>query len=66
MGISENGEKIDPITPANEHSKEVFEAAFPNYDKYDGTSFTFRLPREEDQVRAGADGVPQRPPARIA
>ncbi len=42
MGIRENGEKIDRIIPADEHSKEVFEAAFPNYDEYDGTSFIFR------------------------
>ena len=42
VGIRENGEKIDRIIPANEHSKEVFEAAFPNYDEYDGTSFVFR------------------------
>ena len=42
VGIRENGEKIDYIIPANEHSKEVFEAAFPNYDEYDGTSFIFR------------------------
>ncbi|MDO5120328.1 MAG: DHH family phosphoesterase [Coriobacteriales bacterium] len=42
VGIRENGEKIDRIIPANEHSKEVFEAAFPNYDEYDGTSFIFR------------------------
>ena len=28
-GIRENGEKIDYIIPANEHSKEVFEVAFP-------------------------------------
>ena len=42
VGIRENGEKIDRIVPANEHSKEVFEAAFPNYDEYDGTSFVFR------------------------
>ena len=42
VGIRENGEKIDRIIPANEYSKEVFEAAFPNYDEYDGTSFIFR------------------------
>jgi len=29
VGIRENGKKIDHIIPANEHSKEVFEAASP-------------------------------------
>ncbi|MDO4796606.1 MAG: DHH family phosphoesterase [Coriobacteriales bacterium] len=42
VGIRENGQKIDRIIPANEHSKEVFEAAFPKCDEYDGTSFVFR------------------------
>ena len=40
--IRENGEKIDYIVPGDEHSKEVFEETFPNYDEYDGTSFIFR------------------------
>jgi hypothetical protein len=40
--IRENGEKIDYIVPGDEHSKEVFEEAFPIYDEYDGTSFIFR------------------------
>ncbi|MBR0373538.1 MAG: DHH family phosphoesterase [Mogibacterium sp.] len=42
VGIRENDVKIDYIIPANEHSKEVFEEAFPNYDEYDGTAFIFR------------------------
>ncbi len=42
VGIRENGEKIDYIIPLDEESREVFEAAFPNYDEYDGTSYIFR------------------------
>ena len=42
VGIREGGEKIDYIVPADEHSKEVFEEAFPNYDECDGTAFIFR------------------------
>lgn len=42
VGMRENGAKIDRIVPADEKSKEVIEAAFPNYDEYDGTSFVFR------------------------
>ena len=42
VGIRENGEKIDRIIPGNDLSKEMIEAAFPNYDEYDGTSFVFR------------------------
>ncbi len=42
VGMRENGEKIDRIVPGNERSAEVFEAAFPHYDEYDGTSFIFR------------------------
>ena len=42
VGIRENGEKIDYIIPADEKSKLVFEAAFPDYDEYDGTAFIFR------------------------
>lgn len=41
VGIRENGLTVDRIVPANERSKEVFEAAFPNNDGYDGTSFLF-------------------------
>ena len=44
VGIRENGEKIDYIVPANEYSDEVFKAAFPNYDEYDGTAYIFRTP----------------------
>lgn len=42
VGIREDGVKIDYIVPANEHSREVFVAAFPNYDEFDGTSYIFR------------------------
>ena len=42
VGIRENGEKIDRIIPADERSREMIEAAFPDYDEYDGTSFVFR------------------------
>ncbi len=42
VGIRENGEKIDYIVPCDEHAKEVFEEAFPDYDEYDGTAFIFR------------------------
>ena len=42
VGIRENGEKIDYIIPLDEESREVFEAAFPDYDEYDGTSYIFR------------------------
>lgn len=42
VGIRENGEKIDYVVPCNERSKEMIEAAFPNYDEYDGTAFIFR------------------------
>ena len=44
VGIRENGEKIDYIVPANEYSATIFEAAFPNYDDYDGTAYIFRTP----------------------
>ncbi|MBR5428032.1 MAG: DHH family phosphoesterase [Clostridia bacterium] len=42
VGIRENGEKIDRIVPADERSREMFEAAFPDYDEFDGVSFVFR------------------------
>jgi manganese-dependent inorganic pyrophosphatase len=42
VGIREDGLKIDYIVPANEKSRQVFEAAFPDYDEYDGTSYIFR------------------------
>ncbi len=42
VGIRENGEKIDRIVPADEISAYMFEAAFPNYDEFDGTSYVFR------------------------
>ena len=42
VGIRENGEKIDRIIPANELSEDVLEAAFPDYDEFDGVSYVFR------------------------
>ena len=42
VGIREGSVKEDYIIPCNEESREVFEAAFPNYDGYDGTSYIFR------------------------
>ncbi|MCR5794062.1 MAG: DHH family phosphoesterase [Solobacterium sp.] len=42
VGIRENGEKIDYIVPANELSDEIFKAAFPNYDEFNGTAYIFR------------------------
>ena len=42
VSIRENGEKIDYIVPADDHSREVFEEAFPGYEEYDGTSYIFR------------------------
>ena len=42
VGIRENGKKIDYVVPCEGQSKETFEAAFPNYDEYDGTAYIFR------------------------
>ena len=42
VGIREGDIKTDYIVPANERSEEVFVAAFPNYDEYDGTAYIFR------------------------
>ena len=42
IGIREGDIKIDYIVPANERSEEVFVAAFPNYDEFDGTAYIFR------------------------
>lgn len=42
VGIRENGTKIDYIVPCEGLSKDVFEAAFPHYDEYDGTAYIFR------------------------
>ncbi len=39
----QNGEeKTDYIVPADERSRLMIEAAFPHFDEYDGTAFTFR------------------------
>jgi manganese-dependent inorganic pyrophosphatase len=42
IGIREGDVKVDYIIPFEGQSKEVFEATFPNYDEYDGTSYIFR------------------------
>ena len=42
VGIREGSVKTDFIIPANERSRELFVAAFPNYDEFDGTSYIFR------------------------
>ena len=42
VSIREEGVKIDYVACADEHSKEVFEEAFPDYDEFDGTSYIFR------------------------
>lgn len=42
VGIRENGLKINYVVSCEGLSKDVFEAAFPNYDEYDGTSYIFR------------------------
>ena len=42
VGIREDDVKTDFIVSCDGQSREVFEAAFPNYDEYDGTSYIFR------------------------
>ncbi len=42
VGIREGGVKTDYIIPCDEQSRAYFEAAFPNFDEYDGTSYIFR------------------------
>ena len=42
VGIRENGVKTDYIVPCEGQSKDVFEAAFPHYDEFDGTAYIFR------------------------
>ena len=42
VGIRENGEKIDYIVPCDEKSKDMIEAAFPDYDEYNGTAYIYR------------------------
>jgi manganese-dependent inorganic pyrophosphatase len=42
VGIREDGVKTDFIVPCEGQSRDYFEAAFPNYDEYDGTSYIFR------------------------
>ena len=42
VGIREDGVKTDFIVPCEGQSADYFEAAFPNYDEFDGTSYIFR------------------------
>ena len=42
VGIREEGVKTDFIVPCEGQSRDYFEAAFPNCDEYDGTSYIFR------------------------
>lgn len=42
IGIWEDGAKIDYIICCDGLSRDTFEAAFPNYDEYDGTAYIFR------------------------
>lgn len=42
VNIRENDEKIDYIIPATDYAEQIFTAAFPEYDEYDGTSYIFR------------------------
>ena len=42
VGIREGDEKTDYIVSADGRSREVFEAAFPKCDEFDGTSYIFR------------------------
>lgn len=42
IGIREGDVKIDYIVSCDGQSRDVFEAAFPNYDEFDGTSYIFR------------------------
>ena len=42
VGIRENGMKIDYIVPADARAKETLEAAFPDYDEFDGTAYIYR------------------------
>ena len=40
--IRENELKIDYIVPADEASRDILLAAFPDYDEFDGTSYIYR------------------------
>ena len=42
VGIREGDEKTDYIVSADGRSRDVFEAAFPKCDEFDGTSYIFR------------------------
>ena len=42
VGIREDSVEANYVIPCNEQSREYFEAAFPQYDEYDGTSYIFR------------------------
>ena len=63
VSIREEGVKIDYVVCADEHSKEVFEEAFPEYDEFDGTSYIFRkgLGRKTKLVPGLTDFLAQYP-----
>ncbi len=42
VSIRENGEKIDYVIPADEHSEEVLTETFPDYDDFNGTAYIYR------------------------
>ena len=42
VGIREGDVKVDYIVSADGKSRDVFEAAFPKWDEFDGTSYIFR------------------------
>lgn len=42
ISIREDDVKTDFVVSCDGQSREYFEAAFPNYDEYDGTSYIFR------------------------
>ena len=42
IGIREGDVKTEYVVPCDGKSREYFEAAFPNYDEFDGTSYIFR------------------------
>ena len=42
VGVREGSVNANYVIPCDEQSREYFEAAFPGYDEYDGTSYIFR------------------------
>ncbi|MBR4444878.1 MAG: hypothetical protein IKS37_03165 [Solobacterium sp.] len=63
VSIREEGVKIDYVVCADEHSREVFMEAFPDYDEFDGTSYIFRkgLGRKTKLVPGLTDFLAQYP-----